>query len=382
MLPTGLKLTEEQELIWKTAHDFAQTHVKPTAAARDVEHRFPSELVAPLAELGFFGVKVPVDDGGPGGDTISYALVIEALSEACASVSVTVAVCNLVSDILTKFANDDVKSRLLAPFLEGKRGVASFCLSEPEAGSDPAAMRMTAREDGDHYILDGNKQWITNGSHAGLFLVFAKTDPAAGRKGMSCFVVEKGTLGLTVGRPEKKMGLRSSDTVPLTFESCRVPARNLVGEVGQGYAIALSVLDGGRIGIASQALGIAEAALDEGVRYARDRKVFDQALTSFQATQFAIADSRTELDMAWLLMLRAASLREREGRSAKESSMAKLAATEACGRIVDRMLQLHGGYGYTEDFAIERLFRDARVTRIYEGASEIQRFVIGREVLR
>lgn len=298
MLPTGLNLTEEQALIWKTARDFAQTRVKPSAAARDAEHRFPTELIAPLAELGFFGVKVPVDDGGPGGDTTSYALVMEALSEACASVSVTVAVCNLVSDILTKFANADVKARILAPFLEGKLGVASFCLSEPEAGSDPAAMRMTARKDGDHYVLDGNKQWITNGSHAGIYLVFAKTDPALGRKGMSCFVVEKGSPGLTVGRPEKKMGLRSSDTVPLTFDACRVPSKNVVGEVGQGYAIALSVLDGGRIGIASQALGIAEAALDEGVRYAKDRKVFDQALTSFQATQFAIADCRTELDMA------------------------------------------------------------------------------------
>jgi len=382
MLPTGVTFTDEQALIQKTARDFAERHVRPTAAARDAEHRFPSDLVRPLAELGLFGVKVPTDDGGPGGDTVAYALAIEALSSACASVGVTVAVCNLIADILSAFANKEQKARLLAPYLEGARGVGSFCLSEPEAGSDPAAMRTTARRDGDDFVLDGTKQWITNGTHAGLYLVFAKTDPALGKKGMTCFVVERGTKGLVPGRPEKKMGLRSSDTVPLVLDGCRVPKENVVGEVGQGYAIALSILDGGRIGIAAQSLGIGEAALAEGVRYAQQRSVFDTQLASFQASQFVIADSRTELDMAWLLTLRAAALRDRDGRSAKESSMAKLYASETCGRVVDRMLQLHGGYGYVEEFAIERLYRDARVTRIYEGANEIQRFVIGRELLR
>jgi alkylation response protein AidB-like acyl-CoA dehydrogenase len=298
-------------------------------------------------------------------------------------VCVTMAVSNLIADILSKFGNAEQKKKHLEPFLLGKLTAGAFCLSEPEAGSDPASMRTTAIKDGDSYVINGNKQWITNGDFSGLYLVFAKTNPDAPRgKGISCFVVEKGTEGLQCGRPEKKMGLRSSNTVPLTFEDCRVPAHNLIGEEGQGYAIALSVLDGGRIGISGQAIGIAEAAIHEGIIYSKERQAFGQSVAQFQASQFAIADSRAELDMAWMLMIRAAQVRDALGKSPKESSMSKVWATESCGRIVDRMLQLHGGYGYTEDYAIERLYRDARITRIYEGSSEIQRIVIARELLK
>lgn len=377
-----VSFTEEHSLIRRTAKQFADERVAPTAAERDRDHRFPEELIPELGALGLLGMKVSVDDGGSGADTTSYALALEALAEADASTSVTVAVCNLAADILSAFGNAEQKARVLTPYLEGKLGAGAFCLSEPEAGSDAKAMTTTARQEGDAFVIDGAKQWITNGTYAGFFIVFAITDKNAGSRGITCFLVEKGAEGLTVGAPERKMGLRSSNTVPLTFEGCRVPASNIIGEVGQGYAIALSGLDGGRIGIAAQAVGIAAAAIREGVQYASDRKAFGKTVADFQASQFAIADSQLELEASWLLTLRAAHQRDKTGRSARESSMAKLMATESCGRIVDRMLQLHGGYGYVEDFAIERLYRDARVTRIYEGTSEVQRIVIARELLK
>jgi acyl-CoA dehydrogenase len=382
MVPLGWGLTEEQELIWQTARAFAQEKVAPTAAFRDANHEFPHEIVKSMGELGLLGIKIPSELGGADADHVSYVLAMAAMSEACASTGVTLAVCNLFADVLSKFGSQRQKEAVLRPYLAGRAGPGAFCLSEPEAGSDPAAMKATARQDGDRFILNGAKQWITNGSHASYYLVFAITDESLGRKGMSCFLVEKGTPGLTIGAPEKKMGLRSSDTVPLTFEDCAVAKDSLIGECGQGYSIALSGLDGGRIGIAAQCIGIASAALEAGVRYAADRKIFGQTVASFQASQMAIADSKTDLDQSWLLTMRAAYVRDTGKRSAKESSMAKLFASEACGRIVDRMLQLHGGYGYVEEFPIERFYRDARVTRIYEGASEIQRLVIAREILK
>lgn len=382
MVPFGWDLTEEQELIWQTARSFAKEKVAATAASRDAKHEFPHAIVKAMGELGLLGIKIPSEWGGADADHISYVLAMSAISEACASTGVTLAVCNLFADVLSKFGSEEQKDRVLRPYLRGECGPGAFCLSEPEAGSDPAAMRTTARQDGDSFILNGAKQWITNGTHAPFYLVFAVTDESLGRKGMSCFLIEKGTPGLVIGAPEKKMGLRSSDTVPLTFDSCRVSKATLIGECGQGYSIALSGLDGGRIGIAAQCIGISEAALAEGIRYAKDRKAFGQTVASFQASQMAIADSKTELDQGWLLTMRAAYVRDTGKRSARESSMAKLHASEACGRIVDRMLQLHGGYGYVEEFPIERLYRDARVTRIYEGASEIQRMVIAREILK
>ena len=264
----------------------------------------------------------------------------------------------------------------------GKLGLAAFCLTEPQAGSDAAALTTTAREDGDAWVLDGSKQWITSGAHAGLYVVFAKTDPPAGTRGISCFIVERGTPGLEVGREEPKMGLRSSGTVALHFEGCRIPKDHLLGDRNHGYGIALSALNAGRIGIAAQSLGIGEAALAAGLSHSVARKAFGQRIADFQLSQQALADSRTELDAAWLLMLRAARLLDRGERASLECSSAKLYGSEACGRVVDRMLQLHGGYGYSEEYAIERLYRDARVTRIYEGANEIQRLIVAREMIR
>ncbi len=382
VLQLGVTLTEEQELIRQTARAFAQERVAPGAAERDQKGRFPADLLPALGKLGLLGVKVPVDDGGAGADLTSYVFAIAAVAEACASTAVTMAVCNLSADILSQHGTPAQKARFLTPYLEGKLGAGSFALSEPQSGSDAPSLSTSAVRDGDHFVLNGTKQWITNGGFAGIHLVFAKTSPEKKSRGITCFLVEQGSAGLFAGEEEKKMGLRASNTAQLHFEDCRVPVANVIGEVDAGYSIALGCLDGGRIGIAAQALGIGEAALTEGVRYARERRAFGQAIVEFQASQMAIADSRLELDQAWLLTLRAAALREATGRSAKESSMAKLYASEACGRVVDRMLQLHGGYGYVEDYAIERLYRDARVTRIYEGTSEVQRIVIAREVLR
>lgn len=384
---TGVPLSEEQKLIWETARGFAEARVGPEAARRDREHRFPFDLVSEMAQLGLLGVKVPVEDGGSGADMVSYVLAISEVSRACASTGVTMAVCNLVADVLARFGTPAQKQRWLQPYLEGKLGPGSFALSEPASGSDAAALQATASRDGDVWVLNGSKQWITNGTHAGFHLVFARVVDGSGHygpgsKGITCFLVERGARGLDAGTEEKKMGLRASNTAQLHLEEVRVPLENVVGEVGKGYHVALAGLDTGRIGIAAQALGIAEAALVEGVRYAKERKSFGKRVADFQASQFAIADSRLELEQSWLLTLRAAFLRD-EGaeRTAMASSMAKLFATEACGRICDRMLQLHGGYGYVEDYPIERLYRDARVTRIYEGTSEVQRIVIARELL-
>lgn len=378
----GFSFSEEQELIRQTARSFASERVAQGAAARDKEGRFPADLLPALGQMGLLGIKVPVEDGGAGADMTSYVLAIEAISEVCAATGVTLAVCNLTADILSRHGTPEQKARWLAPYLEGKLGAGTFALSEPHCGSDAPALSMSAVREGDSFVLNGTKQWITNGGFAGIHLIFAKTSPEKGSRGITCFLVEQGTPGLHAGHEEKKMGLRGSNTAQLHLEDCRVPAENVLGEVDQGYGIALGCLDGGRIGIAAQSLGIGEAAFKEGVRYAEERNAFGKKVSDFQASQFAIADSRLELDQAWLFTLRAAEVNQRHGRSARESSMAKLFASETCNRVADRMLQLHGGYGYVEDYPIERLYRDARVTRIYEGTSEVQRLVIAREVLR
>jgi alkylation response protein AidB-like acyl-CoA dehydrogenase len=378
----GIPLTQEQLLIKDTAQKLAQDEVAPAAMERDRSARFPAHLIPRLGSLGLLGIKVPLDDGGAGADMTSYVLAIAAVSRACASTGVTMAVCNLAADIVARHGTAEQKRRWLEPYLLGKLGAGTFALSEPHCGSDASALSTTAVRDGNDFVLDGSKQWITNGGFAGVHLVFAKTSPDKGSRGITCFLVEQGTKGLLAGKEEKKMGLRASNTAQLHLEGCRVPASHVLGEVDRGYGIALGALDGGRLGIAAQSLGIAEAALAEGVRYAKERKAFGKHVADFQASQMAIADSQLELEQAWLLTLRAASEKDAGGdRTAKASSMAKLAASESCCRIVDRMLQLHGGYGYVEDFPIERLYRDARVTRIYEGTSEVQRLVIAREVL-
>ena len=377
----GQSFTDEHRLVQRTAREFAARRLAPEAQARDRDARFPRAELDELARMGFLAMKVSADDGGPGLDNVAYALVMEAIAETCASTAVVLASSNLAAKILAEHGSTGQKARWLAPYVRGELGPASFALTEPGGGSDAAAIRTRARLDGGAWVLDGEKAWITSGAQAGLHLVFARTD-GEGKGGLSCFVVERGSPGLTVGREEDKMGQRSSGTVALALDGCRVPVDHLVGERGRGYHIALSTLGPGRLGIAALSLGLAEAALAAGIGYARERRAFGAALTEFQNTQFVLADSRTELDAAWLLALRAARLLDRGDRAVAETSMAKLFASETAGRVVDRMVQLHGGYGYSREFAVERIYRDARVTRIYEGTSEIQRIVIARELLR
>ncbi|HTR50897.1 MAG TPA: acyl-CoA dehydrogenase family protein [Kofleriaceae bacterium] len=374
-------ITDEQALIASVARTFAAWRLAPRAAARDRDGEFPSEDIGALGELGLLAMKVPGEDGGGGTDNVGYVLAMEAIAEACASTAVVLASSNLAAKLLADHGTIAQKQRWLAPYAAGRLGPASFALSEPDCGSDAAALTTTALPDGDGWVLSGSKMWITSGAHAGLHLVFARTD-GPGPAGISCFIVERDTPGLAIGKEEDKMGQRASGTVALHFDDCRIRADHLLGARGAGYTIALSALGAGRVGIAALSIGLAEAALAAGVAYARERRAFGRAVTDFQNTQFAIADCRTELDAAWLLALRAARALDEGHKAAAETSMAKLFASEACGRVVDRMVQLHGGYGYSRDYTIERLYRDARVTRIYEGTSEIQRLVIARELLR
>ena len=305
------------------------------------------------------------------------------VARGCASTAVTMAVTNMVAEVITKFGTDAQKRAYVPRLTSGEYAAGAFALSEPEAGSDPGSMRTVARRDGTDFVLDGQKQWITSGAHAGVMIVWARTgDPAQGTRSLSAFLVEGDAPGLRVGKHEDKLGLRGSNTVPLSFEGVRIPESALLGTLDGGFRIAMMALDGGRIGIASQAIGIATAALDEGARYAKERKQFGKSIAEFQGIQWPIADSRTELDAARLLTLRAAFLKESGKPFSQEAAMAKLYASEACNRIVGRCLQVHGGYGFVKDFPIERLYRDARVTTIYEGTSEIQRTVIARSILR
>ena len=377
----GLHLTEEQAMVASVARTFATFRLAPRAAERDREGRFPVDEIAALAELGLLAMKVPAELGGGGIDNVGYVLAMEAIAEACASTAVVLASSNLVAKILYDHAAPAQHDRWLRPYAAGRLGPASFALSEPGCGSDAAALTTTARPRGDDWVLSGSKMWITSGAHAGMHLVFARTD-GPGPEGISCFVVERGTPGLVIGKEEDKMGQRASGTVALHFDDCVVPGSNLVGRRGGGYPIALSALGAGRVGIAALSIGLAEAALAAGITYVRERKAFGKPIAEFQNTQFVVADCRMELDAAWLLAVRAARLLDDGDKAAAETSMAKLFASETCGRIVDRMVQVHGGYGYSRDYAIERIYRDARVTRIYEGTSEVQRLVIARELLR
>lgn len=377
---------ETQELIRKTARDFAEQRIMPVAAALDRDERFPSEILRGLAELGLMGVNIPAALGGAEAGPVAYALAMMEVARACASTAVTMAVTNMVGEVINAFGSEAQRERLVTRLTSGAYEAGSFALSEPGAGSDPAGMTTQATRTADGWVLEGQKQWITSGSHAGVIVVWARTDtPDArtGHRGISCFLVEQGTPGLKIGKKEDKLGLRASETVALSFEDCHLPADAILGQEGQGFRIAMMALDGGRIGIASQAIGIATAAEEEALAYARDRKQFGHPIADFQAIQWMIADSRTELEAARLLVLRAAEMKERGARSfSREAAIAKVFASEAAWRICDRALQIHGGYGYVRDFAAERHLRDVRVTRIYEGTSEIQRTVIARSHLR
>jgi alkylation response protein AidB-like acyl-CoA dehydrogenase len=376
-----LELSETQALIVRTAREYASRVIQPIAAELDREERFPSAILKGLAELGLMGVNVPSALGGAEAGAVAYSLAMMEIARACASTAVTMAVTNMVAEVIAHFGTDEQKRRYVPRLTSGEYAAGAFALSEPEAGSDPGSMRTTATREGAGWVLRGQKQWITSGSHAGVLVVWARTG-GSGTKGVSAFLVEGTAPGLKAGKHEDKLGLRASETVPLAFEDCRLPDDALLGSENQGFRIAMMALDGGRIGIASQAIGIATAALEEAVEYAKARKQFGRAIGEFQGIQWMLADSKMELDAARLLTLRAAQQKELGRPFTREAAMAKLYASEAANRICNRSVQVHGGYGYVKDFAAERHLRDVRVTTIYEGTSEIQRTVIARSALR
>jgi alkylation response protein AidB-like acyl-CoA dehydrogenase len=379
-----LELNETQRLVQQTARDYATRNIAPKAAQIDKEERFPREILRGLAELGLCAVNVPEEYGGAGAGVVSYALAMQEVARACASTAVTMAVTNMVGEVIAKFGTAAQRRAHNPKLASGEYAAGSFALSEAGAGSDPGGMLTTATRDGAHYVINGSKQWITSGAHAGVLVVWARTGDRAthpGTRGISCFLVEGGTPGLKIGRAEDKMGIRGSNTVSLEFDGLRVHESALLGEPEGGFKIAMMALDGGRIGISAQAIGIARAALEESVTYAKDRKQFGKPIGDFQAIQWKLADCKTEIDAAHLLCMRAASLKEAGKPFSREASMAKLYASEAANRVCNHAVQIHGGYGYTREFAAERHLRDVRVTTIYEGTSEVQRVVIARSVL-
>ncbi|WP_434348904.1 acyl-CoA dehydrogenase family protein [Myxococcus virescens] len=374
----NLELTETQTLIRDTARKFARERVAPLARTLDREERFPTDLFRQLGEMGLLGVNLPARYGGSEAGVVAYALAMMEMAAADASTSVAMAVTNMCGELINAFGTDAQREKYVTRLASGEAIAGSFALSEPHAGSDPGALRTTAVRRGDVWVLNGSKQWITSGAHAGVMVVWARTSPA-GNKGLSCFIVEGGTKGLIIGKHEDKMGLRSSNTVSLTFEDCEVPAENLLGAEGQGFKLAMVALDGGRIGIAAQACGVGRAALEATVAYVKDRQAFGQPIGEFQGPRFMLADMQTQLEAAELLTLRAASMKEKGQPFSREASMAKLFASEMSNKVADKAVQLHGGYGYIDEFPVERFFRDARVQTIYEGTSEVQRMVIARE---
>ena len=377
-----LTLTEEQELARKTAHDFAAEKVLPRAAEIDEQAKIPRELIAGMGALGFMGAYVPERYGGAGLDVLSYMLIVEEINRACASTGV--ALCSHVSlavDPILHHGSDEQKARYLPALASGER-IGCFALSEPASGSDAAAMRTGATRQGDSWVLNGTKNFITNGSIADVAIVFAQTDPTERHKGIAAFIVETKTPGFSVGKLEKKLGIRGSDTAQLVFQDCRVPAANLLGEVGEGLRIALSTLDGGRISIAAQAVGIARACLEDSLAYAKQREAFGKRIADFQAIQWMLADMATEIDAARLLTWRAAAAKDAGEDHILAAAEAKLFASDVAVRAARDCVQIFGGYGYLKDFPAERHYRDAKITEIYEGTSEIMKLVIAEEILK
>jgi butyryl-CoA dehydrogenase len=376
-----IELTDEQQMIQALARDFAEKEVRPIAEAIDREAHFPRETVRRMGELGLMGIAVPEGWGGAGGDTVGYVVALEEISRACASHGVVMSVNNsLYCDPVVKFGSDEQKGRFLAPFASGAK-LGCFSLTEPEAGSDATNQSTLARRDGDAYVLDGRKIFVSNGREADAALVFAQTDRTRGPRGISAFLVEKGTPGFTVVKTEDKLGIRASDTAEFLFEGCRVPASNRLGDEGQGFKIAMTTIDGGRIGIGAQAVGIAVAAYEASVHYARERKSFGVPIGQHQMVQWMIADMATGIEAARLLTLRAACLKDRGEPFGPQAAMAKLFASETAMRVTTDAVQVHGGYGFIKEYQVERHFRDAKITQIYEGTSQIQKLVIARHLL-
>jgi len=370
-------LSEEQTLIRDMARDFAKNELAPNASDWDQRAEFPESHIRRMAELGLMGVNVPEELGGAEAGPVALSLAITEIAKGCASCAVTMSVTNMVCEVIDKFGTDAQRERYCPRITSGEYSAGAFSLSEAGAGSDPGGMKTTAVLEGDRWILNGEKMWITSGAYAGVHVVWARTG-GKGTGGISAFLVEGDNPGLEPGRKEDKMGLRASNTVPVLFEDCEIPKDALLGEENRGFRVAMMALDGGRIGIASQSLGIGLAAQEAAVEYARERQQFGRPIGGFQAIQWMLADNETELSAARNLTLRAAWLKERGRPFTPEASMAKIYSTEAAGRACDRALQVHGGYGYVKEYPVERHYRDVRVTRIYEGTNQIQRVVVGR----
>jgi len=377
----NFELNEEQRLVRDMVRDFAQQELAPHAAEVDKTEEFPAENIRKMAELGLLGLPYPEQYGGGGGDYLSFAIAVEEVARACGSTALIYAAhVSLGCGPIYYFGTEEHKQKWLPRLCSGK-GLGAFGLTEPEAGSDAGSTRTIAVRDGDSYVLNGSKMWITSGAIADVVIATAKTDPAAGTRGISCFLVEKDTPGFIPGKNEPKMGLKGSVTSALSFEECRVPASNLLGQEGEGFRQMLITLDGGRISIGAMALGLAQAALDQATRYAKERKQFGQPIASFQALQWMIADMATEIDAARLLIYRAAAMKDAGQPFSTEAAMAKLYASETAERAAFKALQIHGGYGYSREYPVERIYRDQRLCSIGEGTSEIQRLVIARQVL-
>ena len=375
-------LTSEQELIQKTAREFAKEHLAPGVIERDDKAEFPTEQIKVMGELGFMGMMVPEEWSGAGFDTLTYVIAMEEIAAVELATSTIMSVNNsLVCQLFVDYGTEDQKEKYLKPLAIGEK-LGAYSLSEPESGSDASNMRTFAKKEGDHYVINGTKNWVTNGINGDIVILFCMTEKNVGYKGISAFVVEKGTLGLSTGKKENKLGIRASDTCELYFENCLIPCENMIGEEGQGFKVAMKTLGGGRIGIAAQALGLARAALDASISYAKERKQFGKIIGEFGAIQNKLADMATEIDAARMLVWRAAKLKDDGKNYYRESSMAKLYASSTAMKAATECVQIHGGYGYMQEYGVERLMRDAKITQIYEGTSEIQQLVIGRDLLK
>jgi len=378
----NFQLTKEQEFVRKMVREFAETDVEPIAADIDAEHRFPVENVEKMAKYGLLGIPFPTKYGGAGGDHISYAITVEELSRVCGSTGV---ICSAHTSLccwpIFNWGNEEQKMKYLPGLLSGKK-LGAFGLTEPNAGTDASGQQTRADKDGDSWVLNGAKVFITNGGYADVFVVMAMTDKKKGNHGISAFIVEKGDEGFSIGKTEDKMGICASSTTELIFQNCKIPADRLLGEVGQGFKVAMSTLDGGRIGIASQALGIAQGAFDVTVDYMKARKQFGKKLSQMEALQFEIANMATQIEAARLLIYQAADMKDKHLAYGPKSAMAKLFAAETAMYVTTKAVQLHGGYGYTKDYPVERMMRDAKITEIYEGTSEVQKMVIAASVFK
>jgi butyryl-CoA dehydrogenase len=378
----NLELNEDQKLLQRTVREFAESEVKPLAREIDESGEFPRETFRKAAELGLTGVALPESEGGAGFDHISYSIVIEEISRVCASTGVILSVQNsLYCDPIHRFGTDEQKKQFLLPFARGEK-IGCYALTEPQAGSNAAALSTKAVRHGGRYVINGTKAWITNGGVADAAIVYVNTDPAKGEKGITALVVERGTPGFKSGKEEKKLGIHATACAELSFTDCEVPISNRIGNEGEGYKVALSTLDGGRIGIAAQATGIAQGAFEQALTYAHERQAFGHPIADFQAIQFMLADMATEIDAARLLVRRAAWKQDTGARFSMEASVAKLFASEMATRVTHKAIQIHGGNGYSREYPVERMYRDARITEIYEGTSEIQRLVIAAWVLK